>query len=126
MLTKNQRMVGTSGSTMDDIRQTLGLVESGRLSTNSSVAAIGGLSAYQDGLLGVKNKRFPGKTVIFPQIEDLPLTSLEELSDRLPNVHARLRDGLFWTREAEEELLREKAPQPPILGEPERGRRVNS
>ena len=108
ILAKNQRLIGTSGSSIADLRHTLRLVESGDLSTNASLAAIGGLGAFRDGLAAVKSGRFPGKTVIFPHIEDLPLLSIEDLKAQMPNVHAKLRDGAFWTREAEDELLRER------------------
>ncbi len=111
ILRKRQRFVGTSGSSIADLQHTLDLVESDKLSTNSSLAAIGGLNAFRDGLSAVKAGAFPGKTVIFPHIEDLPLTSLDELKDRLPNVYAKLQDGKFWTKEAEEELLKEGLAQ---------------
>ena len=52
----------------------------------------------------VKEMKFPGKTVIFPQIR-LPLTALPDLNGVAPSVYAKLKDGKFWTKEAEEELL---------------------
>lgn len=107
MWMKNVCMVGSSGSTINDLRDTLGRAESGRLSTNLSVAAIGGIDALGDGVKGVKSNRFTAKTVIFPQIE-LPLTAVADLKDVLPNVYAKLQDGRYWTKEAEEELLRTK------------------
>ncbi len=108
ILAKNQRLIGTSGSSIADLRHTLGLVESDDLSTNASLAAVGGLGAFRDGLAAVKSGKYPGKTVIFPHIADLPLLSIEELKTQMPNVYAKLRDGAFWTQEAEDELLREK------------------
>ena len=108
ILAKNQRLVGTSGSSIADLRHTLELVETDALSTNASLAAIGGLDAFRDGLAAVKAGRFPGKTVIFPLIEDMPLLSVEDLKTQMPNVYAKLQDGTFWTQEAEDELLREK------------------
>jgi L-sorbose 1-phosphate reductase len=107
MWTKNVRMVGSSGSSIEDLRDTLDRAESGRLSTNLSVAAIGGIDALGDGVKGVKSNRFTAKTVIFPQIT-LPLTAVPDLKDVLPNVYAKLQDGRYWTKEAEEELLRTK------------------
>ncbi len=104
---KNVRIVGTSGSTIDDMRRTRDLMEHGRLDTGASVAAVGGMDAYKEGLDGVKNSRFSGKTVIFPQIESLPLTALADLKTVRPNVYSKLKDGQFWTHEAEAELLRE-------------------
>ena len=108
VLAKNQRIVGTSGSSIADLQHTLDLVEQDTLSTNASLAAIGGLDAFRDGLAAVKEGRFPGKTVIFPQLEDLPLMSIEDIKTQLPAVYAKMQDGLFWTTEAEEELLRER------------------
>jgi threonine dehydrogenase-like Zn-dependent dehydrogenase len=108
ILAKGQRFVGTSGSSIADLKMTLDLVEADKLSTNASLAAIGGLHAYRDGLAGVRAGAFPGKTVIFPHIADLPLLSMADLQARLPNVYAKLEDGKFWTKEAEEELLKEK------------------
>ena len=104
---KNVRMVGSSGSSIGDLHDTLSRAESGRLSTNLSVAAIGGIDAMGDGVAGVKSNRFTAKTVIFPQIK-LPLTAVPGLKGVLPNVYARLQDGRYWTKEAEEELLRTK------------------
>ena len=100
------RFVGSSGSKISDLKDTLDAAESGKLSTNTSVAAIGGIEASWDGMLAVKDGRFPGKIVIYPQIRGLELTALQDLKDRLPNVYAKLTDGMFWNREAEEELLR--------------------
>ena len=64
------------------------------------------MSAAKEGLQAVKEGWFPGKTLIFPLIHDLPLTPLSELKEKFPTVHAKLKDGQFWTTEAEEELLR--------------------
>src|SRR2546423_14371982 len=88
------------------MRQTLEKVETGELSTNASLAAIGGMKAAREGIAAVKEGRFPGKTLIFPLIPDLPLTPLTELKHSYPSVFAKLSDGQFWTKSAEEELLR--------------------
>ncbi|MFQ6097166.1 MAG: alcohol dehydrogenase catalytic domain-containing protein, partial [Armatimonadota bacterium] len=60
------RFVGTSGSQIEDLQYTLGKAESGRLSTNASVAAVGGIEAAYEGLEGVRSGRFLGKVVIYP------------------------------------------------------------
>lgn len=101
------RFVGSSGSRPQDMVDTLTYTESGELPTGNSMAAVGGIDAMAEGVRAVKEARYPGKTVIFPHIE-LPLTALPELKDTLPNVYARLKDGTFWTNEAEEELLSSK------------------
>jgi hypothetical protein len=100
------RYIGQSGSKIDDMRLMLFQAETGTLSPNRSVAAIGSLSAARDGIKAVKDQTFPGKIVIYPNISDFPLTPLAELEEKLPTVHAKLKDGREWTNEAEAELLR--------------------
>lgn len=104
---KGNRFVGSSGSRPQDMVDTLAYTEAGELPTSSSLAAIGGIDAMADGVRAVKEMKFPGKTVIFPSIR-MPLTALPDLKDVAPNVYAKLKDGKFWTREAEEELLESK------------------
>ncbi|MCB0202623.1 MAG: alcohol dehydrogenase, partial [Anaerolineae bacterium] len=82
----------------------------GELSPNRSLAAVGSLDAARDGLAAVRDTVFPGKVVIFPQIKNMPLTSLQELKDTLPSVYALLKDGREWTVEAEAEFLRLMLP----------------
>ena len=103
---KDVRFIGHSGLTTEDMRLTLRQVESGNLSPDRLVAAIGSLTAAREGLQAVKDAVFPGKVVIFPHIKDLPLTPLPDLKDKLPSVYAKLKDGREWTVEAEEEFLR--------------------
>jgi threonine dehydrogenase-like Zn-dependent dehydrogenase len=107
---RNTRIIGHSASTIDDLRLMLHQAESGALSPNRSVAAIGSLGAARDGLHAVQDTSFPGKIVIYPQIKEMPLTALPALKDTLPTVHARLRNGREWTVEAEEEFLRLMLP----------------
>jgi threonine dehydrogenase-like Zn-dependent dehydrogenase len=106
VIREEKRFIGSSGSSIADMRQTLEKVESKELSTNMSLAAIGGMRAAREGIAAVKEGRFPGKTLIFPLIPDLPLTPLTELKNIYPSVYVKLKDGQFWTKEAEEELLR--------------------
>ncbi len=103
---KRSRFIGSSGSSLNDMRQTLQKVENRELSTNSSLAAIGGMRAAREGIQAVKEGRFAGKALIFPHIPDVPLLSLTELKSAYPTVYAKLKDGQFWTKEAEEEFLR--------------------
>ncbi len=105
------RFFGSSGSSLADIRLTLEQMESGQLQTRASLAAIGGMKSAHEGIRALMEARFPGKTVIFPQIPDLPLMSLAELKEKFPTVYAKLENGRFWTREAEEELLNLLLPE---------------
>jgi D-arabinose 1-dehydrogenase-like Zn-dependent alcohol dehydrogenase len=103
---KDARIIGHSASSIEDLRLMLGQAESGKLSPNRSVAAVGSLSAARTGLQAVQDAIFPGKVVIYPHIKEMPLTALSELKDKLPTVHARLKGGREWTVEAEKEFLR--------------------
>jgi len=108
---KQTRIVGHSASTIEDLKEVLRLVETGQLSTNRSVAAVGSLSATRDGLKAVQELRFPGKIVIYPHIRDFPLTAVTDLKAVLPTVAAKLTNGREWTQAAEEEFLRVLLPE---------------
>jgi len=107
---RDARVVGHSASTIDDLRLMLNQAESGQLSPNRSVAAIGSLSAARDGMQAMLDTTYPGKIVIYPPIKEMPLTALPELEERLPSVYAKLKDGREWTIEAEKEFLRLMLP----------------
>ncbi len=101
---KDCYLVGTSGSVLEDMKTVLARAEEGRLDTNLSVAAVGGLEAAVPGLRAVEERKVGGKIVIYPACHGLGLTSLDELRGRLPEVGALLRDGV-WSHEAERALL---------------------
>jgi threonine dehydrogenase-like Zn-dependent dehydrogenase len=99
------RLIGSSGSSIADMQRVLEMAQSGAISTNPLVSAIGSLEAAVDGLRAVAAGQFAGKVVIYPQIPSLPLTPLSDLQDVLPDVYAKLGDGQTWTVEAEKALL---------------------
>ncbi|HEU0291092.1 MAG TPA: alcohol dehydrogenase catalytic domain-containing protein [Anaerolineales bacterium] len=109
----NAQYTGTSGLTIHDQASVMERRIAGTLSPGRSVAAIGGMETAADAIQSVMDSRYPGKVVIFPQIHDLPLTSLKELPDRLPEVAAKLGEDRMWTNEAEEVLI-EKLWQEPV------------
>jgi L-sorbose 1-phosphate reductase len=104
------RVIGHSASLMSDFELVLEKTNSGELSPNRSVAAIGSLSAARDGLRAVKEATLAGKVVIYPNIKEMPLTTLGELKENLPSVYARLNARGEWTNAAEEEFLRQMLP----------------
>ncbi len=104
-LCRGVKLIGCSGSRISDLRRVLELVEANRLDTNRSVAAIGGLSAAHDGLKAVKEAKYPGKTVIYTQIPDLPLMPLEDVPENIPELRGTLSPEGGWTKEAEQALL---------------------
>ena len=110
------KFVGSSGSRVTHLEGVLRKTEKGMISPNSSVAAIAGMSSVIDGLKAVKEGRFAGKVVVFPQIEELELTPLPELKEKLPSVYEKLEEGQIWSREAEEELLRQKLHPSEVKG----------
>ncbi len=104
-LLRDTRVIGHSASSIEDMRLMLNQVERGELSTNRSVAAIGSLEAAKDGMQALMDASYPGKVVIFPHIKPLPLTSLPDLKEKLPQVYAKLKNGREWTKAAETELF---------------------
>lgn len=104
-LCRGIKLIGSSGSRIADMQKVLEKVESSELNTNLSVAAIGGLNAAKDGLQAVKEARFPGKTVLYTQIHNLPLTPLEEVPAKFPDLKDKLGPQGEWTIAAEEALL---------------------
>ncbi len=104
-LCQGVKMIGCSGSRISDLRAVLAMVEAKQLDSNRSVAAIGGLNAAHAGLHAVKDATFPGKTVIYTQIPDFPLVSLEKLAEVDADVAAKLNPDGTWTNEAEATLL---------------------
>lgn len=100
--------IGTSGSTLEDMKQMLAKAESGQLDTNVSVAAICGLEGATDGIRAVENRSIAGKIIVYPACRALGLVTLEELSEKMPEVAECLNDGL-WTKQAEQKLLETSA-----------------
>jgi threonine dehydrogenase-like Zn-dependent dehydrogenase len=97
-------MIGTSGSTVEDMRIVLKKVDGEQLDTNASVAAVSGMKGAIAGLQGVDAQRFHGKVIVYPQLTDMGLLELSALPDVMPDVAAHLKDGI-WTKEAERDLL---------------------
>jgi len=89
-------MIATSGSPIEALRRALDDAAAGRIDPNNSVAAIGGINAVSEAVHHTHEGTYPGRIVIYPQIE-LPLTPVEKLT----------ADGR-WTNKAEEKLLAEK------------------
>ncbi|OHB56171.1 MAG: hypothetical protein A2Y12_12380 [Planctomycetes bacterium GWF2_42_9] len=104
-INKKLYFIGTSGSTIEDMKTVLAKVENGSLDTNISIAAVGGLSSAIEGINAVENQLIPGKIVIYPSTKNLPLTRLEQIKTDMPEVASKLNNGL-WSKEAEEALIK--------------------
>ena len=101
---KRLYFIGTSGSTLDDMKLMLSKVEAGRLDTNLSVAAISGLEGATAGIRAVENRSIAGKIIVYPACRNLGLVTLREMAEKMPDVAECLNDGL-WTKKAEKKLL---------------------
>jgi hypothetical protein len=95
--------IGTSGSTVDDMRIVLAKVTEGSLDTNLSVAAVSGLEGAVEGIRAVEAQAMPGKIIVYPSCAGLGLTPLAALEGKHPEVAALLQSG-HWTKAAEEKL----------------------
>lgn len=101
---KGLYFIGTSGSTLEDMKRMLEKVETGRLDTNLSVAAVSGLAGAVDGIRAVENRSIAGKIIVYPACRNLGLVPLSEMDNKMPDVADCLNDGL-WTKQAEQKLL---------------------
>ena len=108
-IVKNRmRVIGSSGSPLAAMRDTLSLTESGRLSTSYSLAAIGDMGSASKGLKALMDNSYTGKVVIFPFAHGMGLKSIKEIAKELPEIAPLLLDGQYWTRAAEAAFLKSK------------------
>jgi threonine dehydrogenase-like Zn-dependent dehydrogenase len=108
--TRHLRLMGSSGSSMEDMALCLQWAAEGVLPVRRALSAIGGLNTLPDAIRAVQEHRYLGKIVLFPNLPDLPLMGLEELPARLPEVAAHLEAGRFWTQAAEQALFQRFSP----------------
>ncbi|CUU02224.1 MAG: alcohol dehydrogenase catalytic domain-containing protein [Fimbriimonadales bacterium] len=104
LATRHMRLMGSSGSTMDDIRECLDKTASGALPTRKVLTAVGGLNTLPEALTAVQEHRYLGKVVLYPHLPRLPLQAITALSEP---VRRHLESERYWTREAEEALFNE-------------------
>lgn len=96
--------IGTSGSTLNDMKIVLKKAESRQLDTNLSVAAVSGLDGAIEGIRAVENHSIPGKIIVYPKCKGLGLVTLQQLKSKFPPVAEHLASG-YWTVDAEKTLL---------------------
>lgn len=104
------QFTGASGSTVADELRILEKVVTGTLTPSAALAAVGGMRAVNDGLRAQIESIYAGKIMIFPQLPDLPLTSLPDLAHVAPEVHACLGPNQIWTAAAEQALFERYLP----------------
>lgn len=101
------RYIGSSGSKTEHLRKTLQIAEAGELNPVTALAAIGGMNALKDGLRSVADAKFPGKTVIFPNCPDMPLTAISEIGKLAEGIDSTISQDGYYTL-ATEALLNKK------------------
>lgn len=101
---KELSFTGSSGSSLEDLKRALSMVETGIIRSDRIVRAIGGLRDLKKGVQAVADGAYAGKVVIYPHLEHLPLTALEDLADISSEAAEKLDCG-HWNRSAERELF---------------------
>lgn len=103
-------IVGTSGGSTDDMRESLELSSKGQLNPSFMVTHVGGINAVPDTILNLPN--IPGgKKLIYPHIE-MELTAIEDFEELGQNNEllaelgriCKAHNGI-WCKEAEDFLL---------------------
>lgn len=104
--TEGLHVFGTSGSVSDDQREVIRKTLAGTLVPADIVAAVGGIHAVRDAIAAVTERRYTGKIVIYPGLEDLPLTDLAALADRMgERMRCVLGLPARWSKQAEKVLM---------------------
>jgi len=96
---------GTSGSKKADQLVVVEKTLQGDLEPSNVVAAVGGIHAVKDALEAVMTKRYDGKIVIYPQLENLELLAIEEVKDKFPKVGEAFRHAGHWGKATETALF---------------------
>jgi threonine dehydrogenase-like Zn-dependent dehydrogenase len=105
------RIIGHSGSGLDDQVAVVERVRAGELQPERSIAAIAGFRQIPDGISAMIAKTYPGKIVVFPLVVDFPLTALSDLKQVLPEVYEKLGRATTWSGEAEAAFLEAMLPR---------------
>ena len=106
-------IVGTSGGNTDDMKESLALMESGKLNPAAMITHVGGLNAVISTTLNLPNIK-GGKKLIYTGIE-MELTAIADFAEKGKSdpLFARLAKSvaahnMLWNPEAEAILLKEK------------------
>lgn len=72
------RMTGSTGCSIQDMKDVLARVQSGDLDLLANLKAVGGLKALPKALYAVSSGTVSGKIVIYPQVPDLPFRTVAD------------------------------------------------
>lgn len=103
-------IVGTSGGNTDDMKESLYLMQHGKINPSAMITHIGGLDAAKDTILNLPNIK-GGKKLIYTNIS-MPLVAIDDLAElgKENAMFARLSEIVkannnLWCAEAEKYLL---------------------
>lgn len=71
------RLTGSTGCTLDDMRDVFSRVSAGTLDLSANIAAVAGLDALPEALKSVADGTVSGKIIIFPQKPDLAMFKVD-------------------------------------------------
>ncbi len=86
-------IIASSGSPIEALAKALADTAAGTIDPNNAVACVCGLDSAKQAITAVHEARFPGRIVVYPQL-NMPLTDISELCP----------DGR-WSKQAEQKLL---------------------
>lgn len=90
----------SSGSSVEDERAVLDNIYAGKLDPDKNVVGVAGFYAIKEALLAVSRGDFPGKVILYPQIDHLPLHSIQEIKDMNSALGSYVSEH-GWNKEAE-------------------------
>lgn len=102
---KQLRLIGHSGSKLSDQITIVDNYNRGDIQPHRSMAAVCGMNQIAEGVQAMIDAAFPGKIVVYPMIENFPLTGLPELINTHPEIYNKLEHGFLWTNDAENTFL---------------------
>lgn len=105
--------IGTSGGNTDDMRESLKLMEEGRLNPAVMVTHVGGIDSAKESTLNLPNIK-GGKKLIYTHV-NMPLTAIDDFAELGKNdpffaglAEITARHNGLWSAEAEKYLLENK------------------
>lgn len=106
-------ITGNTGSRLEDMEKMLRITERGDLDTDFSAGAVVGMKDCASGVKAVADGTITNKTILYPQMSELPLTRIEDLAGKVPfssRVAPEVSAGR-WSRQAEAEMLEYLLPR---------------
>jgi threonine dehydrogenase-like Zn-dependent dehydrogenase len=101
----NLQLAGTSGLKRHHQQEAFRMGKEGEIDLNDPIAAVGGMNAAAEAIKATEDRVFPGRIIIYPQLVDLPLMSIQDLFQKYPAMMENLGGRSRWTLKAERALM---------------------